>query len=166
MTELGVDLLAASGHKGLLGPLGTGVLYVRPGLEARLRSFRQGGTGTRSEEDWQPATLPDKYEAGNLNMPGIAGLAAAVGFLETRGIATIRRHESALIGRLIDGLKPLSGVKVFGPERPEERAGVVSLRINGYDPQEVATVLDANYRIQVRSGLHCAPRCCTRRSAP
>jgi cysteine desulfurase / selenocysteine lyase len=155
--ELGVDLLAAPGHKGLLGPLGTGVLYIRPGLEASLRSFRQGGTGTRSEEDRQPESLPDKYEAGNLNVAGLAGLAAAIEFLETRGISAIRRHELKLLERFLAGLKQIQGVTVSGPKKIDDRVGVVSLRVEGYDPQEVAAVLDATYGIQVRPGLHCAP---------
>ncbi len=155
--ELSIDLLAAPGHKGLLGPLGTGILYVRAGMEAGLRSFRQGGTGTRSEEDWQPAGMPDKYESGNLNVPGLAGLAAGIDFVESRGVAGIRRHEISLVERFLSGLVGVPGVKLYGPEAPSERVGVVSLRIEGYDPQEVAAVLDASYGIQVRPGLHCAP---------
>jgi cysteine desulfurase/selenocysteine lyase len=155
--ELAIDLLAAPGHKGLLGPLGTGIVYVRPGCESRLRSFRQGGTGTRSEEDWQPEGLPEKYEAGNLNVSGLAGLAAAIEFLEPRGISSVRRHESALTDQFLEGLRRIAGVNVFGPEQAADRVGVVSLRVDGYDPQEIAAVLDATYRIQVRSGLHCAP---------
>jgi cysteine desulfurase / selenocysteine lyase len=155
--ELGADLLAAPGHKGLLGPLGTGVLYVRPGLELSLHSFRQGGTGTRSEDDRQPESLPDKYEAGNHNVPGLAGLAAAVDFLETRGISVIRDHEIELLEPFLAELKQIEGVKVFGPDKTESRVGVVSIRIEGYDPQEVAAMLDASYGIQVRPGLHCAP---------
>jgi cysteine desulfurase / selenocysteine lyase len=155
--ELGADLLAAPGHKGLLGPLGTGVLYIRPGLEPSLHSFRQGGTGTRSENDRQPESLPDKYEAGNHNVPGLAGLAAAVDFLETRGISAIRDHELELLERLLAGLQQIEGVTVFGPDKIEDRMGVVSVRIEGYDPQEVAAMLDASYGIQVRPGLHCAP---------
>ncbi|HEV2972087.1 MAG TPA: aminotransferase class V-fold PLP-dependent enzyme [Pirellulales bacterium] len=155
--ELSIDLLAAPGHKGLLGPLGTGIVYFRPGIESRLKSFRQGGTGTRSEEHWQPESLPDKYEAGNLNVPGLAGLAAAIEFLESRGVSSIRQHESFLTDRFLGGLRQIPGVYVFGPAQAADRVGVVSLRIDGYDPQEVAAVLDATYRIQVRSGLHCAP---------
>ena len=89
---LNVDLLAAPGHKGLLGPLGTGVLYVGPGLEDRLVPLRQGGTGSRSEEDVQPSSLPDRYESGNHNVPGLVGLEAAVRWLAERGTASIRQH--------------------------------------------------------------------------
>src|SRR6185295_11549489 len=99
VTDANVDLLAAPGHKGLLGPLGTGILYVREGIEARVRSIRQGGTGSRSEEDRQPESLPDKFEAGNLNALGIVGLAAAVEWLAKRGIDDVRRHELELASR-------------------------------------------------------------------
>jgi cysteine desulfurase family protein len=155
--EMLVDLLAAPGHKGLLGPLGTGLLYIRPGVESRLRSVRQGGTGTRSEEDCQPQTMPDKYESGNANVPGLAGLAAGVEFVETRGLLAIRRHELALTERLIERLGSTPQIHVFGPSQLAERVGVVSVRVEGYDPQEIAAVLDASYGIQVRAGLHCAP---------
>jgi cysteine desulfurase / selenocysteine lyase len=155
--EMLVDLLAAPGHKGLLGPLGTGILYIRPGIESRLRSIRQGGTGTQSEEDCQPQSLPDKYESGNANVPGLAGLAAGIEFVETRGLLAIRRHELALIERFLEQLRPAPQVQVFGPTQLAERVGVVSIRVEGYDPQEIAAVLDATYGIQVRSGLHCAP---------
>ena len=155
--EMLVDLLAAPGHKGLLGPLGTGVLYIRPGIESRLRSVRQGGTGTRSEEDCQPQSLPDKYESGNANVPGLAGLAAGIDFVETRGLIAIRRHELALVEQFLERLEASPQVQVFGPTQLAERVGVVSIRVEGYDPQEIAAVLDASYGIQVRAGLHCAP---------
>ncbi len=155
--EMFVDMLAAPGHKGLLGPLGTGVLYVRPGIESRLKSVRQGGTGTRSEEDCQPPSLPDKYESGNANVPGLAGLAAGVEFIEARGLLAIRRHDLALTERFLDRVRSAPQIQVFGPTQLAERVGVVSLRVEGYDPQEVAAVLDASHGIQVRSGLHCAP---------
>ncbi len=154
--ELGCDLIAAPGHKGLLGPLGTGLLALRPGVEKQLESTRQGGTGTRSEDDRQPSTLPDKYEAGNLNVPGILGLGAGVAFLQQRGLAAIRQHELRLLEVMHQMLGAVPGVRVFGP--PTAAAvGVVSLQIEGFDPQEVAAVLDAAHGIQLRAGLHCAP---------
>lgn len=154
---LNVDLLAAPGHKGLLGPLGTGVMYVREGLEGELRSFRQGGTGSRSEEDRQPRTLPDKYESGNHNVPGLVGLNESVAWLRERGVAATRQHEMQLTQQLLDGLGEIAGVTVYGPRDLERRVGVVSITIAGFDPQEVAAMLDASAGIQVRSGLHCAP---------
>jgi cysteine desulfurase family protein len=157
VADANIDLLAAPGHKGLLGPLGTGVLYVREGIEDRLHSVRQGGTGSRSEEDRQPDALPDKYEAGNLNALGIIGLAAGVEWLTQRGINDVRRHEMELTARLLDGLRGIAGVRIFGPADRQRQVGVVSLTVEGYDPQELAAALDAAARVQVRAGLHCAP---------
>jgi cysteine desulfurase family protein len=156
--DLPVDLLAASGHKGLLGPLGTGVLYVRAGIEQRLNSVRQGGTGTFSDEDRQPTTMPGKYESGNLNVPGILGLGAAADFLYGRGLPLLRKQFEELTGRLIEGLRNVPGVRIHGPCRPEQQVGLVSVSLEGYDPQEVAAILDASHRVQTRPGLHCSPR--------
>ena len=156
--ELNVDLLAAPGHKGLLGPLGTGLLYGRPGVENRLTPLRQGGTGTNSEDDVQPLRLPQKYESGNLNVPGIAGLGAGVTHLLGKGLDEVRRRDERLTQRLLDGLAAIEGLTLYGPAQAAARVGVVSISIAGYDPQEVSATLDAAYRIQTRSGLHCAPR--------
>ena len=155
--ELGAHLLAAPGHKGLLGPLGTGLLYIAPGVESQLASLRQGGTGTQSNEDRQPDTLPEKYEAGNLNVPGLVGLGAGIAFLQERGIGEIRRHECELTNRMLYGLAEISGVTVFGPRDQQQRVGVVSVTIKGYDAREAAALLDAQYNVQTRAGLHCAP---------
>ncbi len=154
---LPVDLLAAPGHKGLLGPLGTGILYIRPDVEKRLRSLRQGGTGSRSEEDRQPEFLPDKFEAGNLNAAGIIGLGAGVAYVLEKTVAALRQHDQLLTARLLTGLAEIPHVVVYGPRDAEKQVGVVSFNIGQHDPQEVAAMLDAAYRIQVRSGLHCAP---------
>ena len=151
------DLLACPGHKGLLGPLGTGILYVRPGVEEHLSSFRQGGTGTHSEKDVQPETLPDKYESGNHNAPGLVGLEAGAAWLLERGVAALHDHEQALVRRLIDGLSETRGVRVFGPDSAKKCVGVVSLAIDGIDPQDAANILDDSFDIQTRAGLHCAP---------
>jgi len=157
LRKLPIDLLAAPGHKGLLGPLGTGILYVSPRAQEKLHSVRQGGTGTHSEEDRQPDSLPDKFEAGSLNVPGIFGLGAAAAFLRNRGLAAVAAHIDQRVAQLITGLSDLPGVRLHGPSSGEGRAGIVSLTLEGFDPHEVATVLDATHRIQVRSGLHCAP---------
>ena len=153
-----IDLLAASGHKGLLGPLGTGVLYVAPGCEAEMESFRQGGTGTRSELDEHPEEMPDKLEAGNLNVPGLYGLAAGVAYLNKRVIDEIRQHEIERTQLLRERLASLAGVTLYGPPEAELCTGVTSFSINGMEPQEAASLLDSAFQIQVRSGLHCAPR--------
>lgn len=156
--EFEVDLLAAPGHKGLLGPLGTGVLYIRPGVERELQPLRCGGTGTQSEEDRQPDELPEKYEPGNHNLPGLAGLAAAVKFLHDKSIEAIHAHYTQLTKRLLDRLSTISGVTMHGPPATANRTSVVSISVEGYDPQELAAVLESTHGIQCRAGLHCAPR--------
>ena len=155
---MSIDLLAAPGHKGLLGPLGTGLLYIAPGVEDRLESVRQGGTGTHSDEDRQPVQLPDKYEPGNLNAMGIVGLKAGVDYLAARGLDQVRHHAMELTRRLRGGLSRIPGAVVYGPRDPERQVGVVSVTLDGYAPQELAAILDSHYRIQVRAGIHCAPR--------
>jgi len=157
LRSLPIDLLAGPGHKGLLGPLGTGFLYLRPGVEGRLASFRQGGTGTRSEDDVQPESLPDKYESGNHNAPGLVGLEAAVTWLLERGVASVLEHAQGLIRQLLAGLSGIPGLKVHGPASEHDRVGVVSVTIEGHDPQDVAAILDQNFGIETRAGLHCAP---------
>ncbi len=157
LNRLPIDLLACPGHKGLLGPLGTGLLYIRPGVDDRLRSVRQGGTGSNSENDRQPQSLPDKYESGNHNAPGLCGLEAAIAFLEERGIEAIQAHEQELTGRLLDGLAGIGGLETYGTADATRRVGVVCVTILGYEPQILATILDENFHIQTRAGMHCAP---------
>lgn len=156
--RLGCDLLAAPGHKGLLGPLGTGVLYLAPGIEERLEPLRQGGTGSRSDNDFQPTELPDRYESGNLNVPGIAGLAAGVNEILQQGLDAIARHQQALTTQLWGQLSEIPGLQLYGPPPDAPRIGVVSFNLAGWDPQELATLLDTQWSIQTRAGLHCAPK--------
>lgn len=156
--SLGCDLLATPGHKGLLGPLGTGLLVLGEDVAESLSDVRQGGTGTQSEEDRQPRTLPEKFESGSHCVPGILGLGAALNFIEEEGFETLVHRKSHLVDMLFSGLLETKAVQVYGPRHSSENAGVVSCRVEGYDPQEVAAMLDAAYRIQVRAGLHCAPR--------
>lgn len=158
VNELGCHLLAAPGHKGLLGPLGTGLLYIAPGVETELRPIRQGGTGTRSDQPEQPTTLPDRYESGNLNVPGIAGLNSGVTWLQERGVTSIRQHETDLRAQLVSELRQVPNVTVYGPRDNNQAVGVVSFNIAGFDPQEVAAALDAAAGLELRAGLHCAPR--------
>ena len=158
VSQFEVDLVAAPGHKGLLGPLGTGVLYIRLGVERELNPLRYGGTGSRSDEDRQPDELPDKYEPGNHNLPGLAGLVAACEFLARKSIAAIHAHQTALTARLLGRLQEITGCTVHGPQTTAQRTSVVSITVDGYDPQELAAVLEASHRIQCRAGLHCAPR--------
>ena len=153
-----IDLLACPGHKGLLGPLGTGLLYLRPGIEQDVASLRQGGTGSLSEDDHQPDRLPDKYESGNHNAPGLFGLEAALEWWEQHNAGDLRLHALALRRRLIDALGGVASVRLFAADLPDEFVvGVLNFVIDGFDPQEVAAILDHDFQIQVRSGLHCAP---------
>lgn len=154
----GVDLLAAPGHKGLLGPLGTGLLYIAPGMEHELAPTRQGGTGTDSHTETAPAELPQRYEPGNVNVPGLAGLAAGCQYLLERTVAGVRRHEISLSERWRQELQDAPGVTLYGPAQAESRVGVWSLNVAGFDPQELAAILDASYGVCSRAGLHCAPR--------
>jgi cysteine desulfurase/selenocysteine lyase len=158
LSTMAVDLFACSGHKGLCGPLGTGLLYVGPRAETELQPLRGGGTGTHSEDDVQPRELPERFESGNLNVPGLVGLDAALTELQSRGIDAIREHEVRLTQRLWEGLSALPGVTLFGaPPDDVPRTGVVSLQIDGMAPQEAAAVLDEHFDLQCRAGLHCAP---------
>jgi cysteine desulfurase/selenocysteine lyase len=152
------DLLAAPGHKGLLGPLGTGILYIRPGVESEVKPLRYGGTGTQSDEDRQPDVLPQKYEPGNHNLVGLAGLVAATEFLRDETIEAIHQHHSLLTRQLIDELSEIEGVTIHGPKFGPNRTSVVSITVDGYAPTELAAILDSSYRIQTRAGFQCAPR--------
>jgi selenocysteine lyase/cysteine desulfurase len=155
--DLGCDLLAAPGHKGLLGPTGTGFLYIAPDVVQQVRPVRLGGTGTESENDRQPDELPTRFEAGNHNVPGLVGLGEGVEFVLDRGVANIAQHESQLISQLHDGLARVDGIETYGPTEPAERVGVLSLNVQGHTPQELAVMLDQAASIQGRAGFHCAP---------
>lgn len=149
-----IDLLAFSGHKGLLGPTGTGVLYI--GDRVDLDSLREGGTGSHSEQEEQPFELPNRYESGTPNTVGIAGLGAGLKYIHEEGVEKIRRHERSLRERMAEGLARIQGVTQYGPGDTYEQAPIVSFNLNGWDPLEVAAVLDQAFDIKVRAGLHCA----------
>ena len=153
--EMEIDLLAVPGHKALLGPTGSGALYVAPGI--RLAPLRQGGTGTRSEEERQPEELPAALEAGTLNTVGIAGLGAALDYVRDRGRDAIRAHEVARTARLIGGLREIAGLRVHGTGDAERQVATVSVSLEGWEPVDLAGALDSSFGIAVRSGLHCAP---------
>jgi cysteine desulfurase family protein len=156
--ETRAHLIAAPGHKGLMGPLGVGLLYVAPGVEKQLLPLRQGGTGTRSDDDRQPESLPDKYESGTHNIPGILGLSAGIAHVNKIGLATLRRHFRDLTAQMLVGMGEVEGVRILGPGDADRQLGVVSIVIKGFDPQEAAAMLDSAYGIQARPGIHCAPR--------
>jgi len=153
--SLGIDLLACPGHKCLFGPQGTGFLYIAPTV--KLSPILFGGTGSRSDLELMPEFLPDRYEAGTLNTPGIAGLAAGVRFIMDEGLERIREHETALIGALVWGLGSIDGVSVYGVSDPAMRASAVSFNVSGIDPAELGNRLDSEFGIAVRVGIHCAP---------
>lgn len=152
-----IDLLAFPGHKGLLGPLGTGGLYIRLGVESRLRPLVAGGTGSVSEQPTQPTHLPDKYESGSHNAIGLAGLSAAAEWLLRRGVSAIAQHGRELSRRFLERASAVEGVTLFGPRDPRERVPVFSLRVDGMEPAEAAAVLEAEFGILCRAGIHCAP---------
>lgn len=153
--QLEVDLFAAPGHKGLLGPQGTGFLYA--GERVSLQPLVYGGTGSASRSSLMPETLPDRCESGTRNLPGLAGLHAALEFLLETGVATIHRHERQLVEQLLAGLAGIPGVSVYGPPAGTDRGAVVSFTMAGRDPAEIGFLLDRQARIAVRAGLHCAP---------
>ncbi|SHI43089.1 cysteine desulfurase family protein [Malonomonas rubra DSM 5091] len=153
--QLQVDLFAAPGHKSLLGPQGTGFLYVDK--EIALRPLVYGGTGANSHSDLPPEDLPERLECGTLNLPGLAGLQAAVQFLLQTGTVNIREHELQTLSYLLDGLRSIDGVVLYGPEDIEKRGAAVSFNITGRDPAEVGFYLDHEAQIAVRVGLQCAP---------
>ena len=152
-----VDLLAAPGHKALLGPLGTGFLYIRPGLEKILRTLREGGTGSVSELDRQPEFLPDKYEPGSHNAIGIAGLNEGVKWILDQGVEKLAAHDLDLVRTMLEGLSDIKGLTYYGPRGVQNRLGVFSVRIEGFEPYELAAVLESHYGILTRPGIHCAP---------
>ncbi|GIX04464.1 MAG: cysteine desulfurase [Planctomycetaceae bacterium] len=153
-----VDVYAASGHKGLGGPLGTGFLYLSPRVTPHLQPFRYGGTGLHSEELEQPSTLPTRFEAGNLNVPGIVGLRAALLFLQTQNLLTRWQHEQNLVKQLWQQLQQLPGVTLYGPDpHVVPRTGIISCNLSGYPPEETANLLEWIGGVEVRAGLHCAP---------
>jgi cysteine desulfurase/selenocysteine lyase len=151
---MGVDLLAFTGHKGLLGPQGTGGLWVREGVEVPPAFF--GGTGGDSDSPDMPALLPDRLEPGSMNGPGIAGLLAGVEWLVERGLDAVMAHEAAMKGRLADALARIPGV-VIHSTRLADTAPIVTITLDGVDPAEAALRLDRDFGVLVRAGLHCAP---------
>jgi selenocysteine lyase/cysteine desulfurase len=150
-----IDLLAFSGHKGLFGPPGTGALYI--GNRVNLDSLREGGTGSYSEEEEQPAILPDRYESGTQNSVGISGLGAGLKYIRNEGLEKIRTREQSLTDTLIEGLSKIPGIVLYISKDRLKQAPVISFNIKGFTPGDVGTILDQTFDIKVRTGLHCAP---------
>ena len=153
--KMNIDLLAVAGHKGLMGPQGTGILYIREGVQ--VRHLMEGGTGSKSHELAQPLILPDRYESGTPNTPGIAGLVAGMEFILQEGLEKIRRHEEDLTQYFIDGLRKIPQIKIYGPQDASRQGAVVSINVGDEDSSEIAYILDSVFDIGTRPGLHCAP---------
>lgn len=156
MQKMGIDVLCFTGHKGLMGPQGTGGLCIQPGVE--IRPLLRGGTGVHSYDKNQPQAYPTRLEAGTLNGHSIAGLDAALDFLLAQGVETIGARERSLMRRFYDGVRDIPGVTVYGDFSQEARAAIVALNIHDYDSSEVSDVLFTDYGIATRPGAHCAPR--------
>ena len=152
---MGIDLLAAPGHKGLMGPPGTGLLYVREGVE--LRPLIYGGTGGNSHSDLPPEEMPERLEAGTLNTPGLAGVKAGIEFLLREGVSAVRDREAELLTRLIAGLREIPEAELYGPLDPRFHGALLSFNLKGRDPAEVGFLLDRDQDVLCRTGLHCAP---------
>ncbi len=153
--KIGAHLVAFPGHKGLLGPLGTGALYFDKAVDPA--PLREGGTGSRSESDAQPEEYPDRWEAGSHNLPGIVGLNAGLDYIAERGLDDIHRKKTRLAGLLLDGLSGRKSVTLYGPTDPADREAVFSLNLQGIAPHELGAFLDSEFNIKGRAGLHCAP---------
>ena len=156
MEAMGIDVVCFTGHKSLLGPQGTGGLCIAPGVD--IRPFKVGGTGVQTYLPQQPPQYPTRLEAGTLNGHGIAGLSAALDYLEETGLEAIRSHEQALARQFYEGVSAIPGVTVYGDFTTWDRAPVVSLNIRDYDSSQVSDVLAEQFSIATRPGAHCAPR--------
>ena len=153
--QFNIDMLAFTGHKSPLGPTGTGGLYVREGIE--LKPLSRGGTGSRSEEEYQPDFMPDKLEAGTMNVVGLAGLGASVQFLLDIGVDKVCEHERLLLDRFLTRAKEIPTLTVYGPVTIDQRAGLLSFNVDDQSPSRVGLILDQAFGIMTRIGLHCSP---------
>ena len=154
--EMGIDILCFTGHKGLMGPQGTGGMCIREGVE--IHPLKEGGSGVQSYRHRQPQEYPTRLEAGTLNAHGLAGLGAALDFILETGVETIGEKEQSLARRFYEGVAGTEGVKIYGDFTETHRGPVVALNIRDYDSSEVSDVLSQEYEIATRPGAHCAPR--------
>ena len=154
MADMGIDLLAAPGHKGLYGPPGTGILALAEGIS--LEPLMVGGTGGNASSPEQPEELPERFESGTTNTPALAGLKAGLDFLLETGLDKVRAKGKNLLQQLLEGLNATPGVVLYGPAQGE-RGAAVSFNLEGHDPAALGYLLDSAYDISVRAGLHCAP---------
>lgn len=155
LDETPIDLLAFPGHKALMGPTGTGALYVGP--RARIRAWREGGTGGDSTSETQPTDYPHVLEGGTPNVMGISGLLAGLRWIGEQGIERLHERENALARRLSEAIAELPGLRLLGHQDWSKKVATVSFTCEGLAPHELGSVLDASFAIALRSGLHCAP---------
>ena len=155
--DLRLSALAVPGHKGLLGPSGIGALLMTEDFARKLEPIIAGGTGSASDSEYLPASLPDRFESGTPNLPGIYGLEAALRYVAHQGVAALRQHELQLCERFLDGLGDIPGAALCGTRDPDRRVGVISVDFTGQDNAIAAFRLETEYGILTRCGLHCAP---------
>lgn len=157
MRGSGIDFLAFTGHKGLLGPQGIGGFLISEELDSMMKPLIAGGTGSQSDSFDMPEKLPDKYESGTMNLPGIIGLHAALSYIEKAGVKEIHRRKMELAGYFIEKIKELSDIRIVGRQGTSGRTAVVSLDFEKRDNAVVAFGLESDYGVMTRVGLHCAP---------
>lgn len=158
MSRDNIDLLAFTGHKSLLGPTGTGGLVIGERVDVtQMRPLKRGGTGSYSSEEEQPRFLPDAFESGTLNAVGLAGLEAGIRWIQARGIEAIHARHSTILAQLLDGLGAIPGVTLYGTRDPARQVDTIAFNIAGMSPSEAGFLLDDEFGIQTRIGLHCAP---------
>lgn len=158
MSRDNIDLLAFTGHKSLLGPTGTGGLVIGERVDVtQMRPLKRGGTGSYSSEEEQPRFLPDAFESGTLNAVGLAGLEAGIRWIQARGIEAIHARHSTILAQLLDGLGAIAGVTLYGTRDPARQVDTIAFNIAGMSPSEAGFLLDDEFGIQTRIGLHCAP---------
>jgi cysteine desulfurase family protein len=157
MLKLNISAVAFTGHKGLMGPQGIGGFIINNELAKKLQTLREGGTGSFSESELHPEILPDKFESGTMNIPGIFGLNAAIKYINNVGISNIREHEVQLCERFLNNILNIKGIKLSGLSAKEGRTAVFSLNFDNIDNSEAGFILDTKYGIMTRVGLHCAP---------
>ena len=153
-----IDALCFTGHKGLLGPQGIGGIILTKEMAQNLTPLIAGGTGSFSHLETMPTHMPDAFEAGTLNLPGIIGLNEGLDYIKSQGMENIHNHELVLTQAFLEGLQSIDGINIVGKQNIQDRTAVVSITIDGMDPANIAYELESTYHIMTRVGLHCAPR--------
>lgn len=153
-----IDALCFTGHKGLLGPQGIGGIILTKEMAQTLIPLIAGGTGSFSHLETMPTHMPDAFESGTLNLPGIIGLNQGLSYIESQGMENIHNHELALTQAFLEGLQSIDGINIVGKQNIQDRTAVVSITIDSMDPASIAYELESTYHIMTRVGLHCAPR--------